>query len=162
AIVERHHELRSSNRSDLGIDVARRDPEILPFRDDIADLFQEIGVFLDIELWAFSFLVQTINRCWQPIALHQQGAILRPQLFDDRAQGFPKAVGFDASSRRDLVAHQAIEPFINLERTDLDSVGHRPLPSAEQLTQPRAQPDRLKSCLCSWAEPSSYSPYAIC
>ncbi len=123
-VVERHHQLRPGDGGDLGVDVGRGDFEFFSLGDEITDLLQKGGVYLEVKRLTGAGQVPLIDLLLQPVTLGQERAILRPEISHDRAERFPKAVGLHAGSRRDLVAHQTIEPFIDFKTADLDSAGH--------------------------------------
>ena len=97
-VHDRHHKLRSGDRSDFGIDVLGLDAEIRTFVPQIADLAQECGVGVHILRLATVGDVVGVNLFLQKGALGQCGAVARPHLGHEGGETAPEGIGADASA----------------------------------------------------------------
>ena len=91
-IGQRHHQLRSADFSDLVIDIGGLDRVGRGFGPQIADLFQERRVGVDVERLAFVGAMPAVDLGLQRIAHREQLAIFRPEIADDGGKPGPKRI----------------------------------------------------------------------
>ena len=135
-----------ARRRDLGVDVRGRDAKVGAHRHQVADLVQERGRGLLLERCAAPGAEPGVDLRLQRIAFREQCAVARPQRLHDGVEQRPGRLRSHAGARRDLVSHEVVERFGDLDAAVLHVVGHvgssrRPAPVARELGGGKDQQD---------------------
>ncbi len=123
-----HDELRPRHAGDLGIDVGRIDLEIRSFRDEVADLGQEVPVGRRIDRLTAVHAVPGVDLRLQVVTLREQCPVLRAEAMHEVGQALPERVGSDPRQRQRFVLDQVVERTRDLEAEFVDAGGHGRFP----------------------------------
>ena len=128
-VIHRHHQLRSGHARDLPVHVRGARFECVAFRSHVADVEQELPVFGAIDVATLALPVPVIQLFLEGVAFLEKRRVFRPQVRDDAAQRLPKGRCIHAGARRNLVAHQLVQPFVDPEVPRLDVFTHHCSPA---------------------------------
>ena len=85
------------------------------FLYQVADLFEERGVFFLLERLALARQMIPVDLILQLIAFFEQDSVPWAQIANNRGERLPKFIRINARAGRNFVAYQIIELFINSE-----------------------------------------------
>ncbi len=119
-IGQRHDELRAREGRDLRVHALGRDRERVALRDEVADLREESPIGGGIRPAPGRAPVPGVDLLLQPVALGQEGAVLRPQAVADIAERLPEARGRHAGARQRLALDEVVQRAGDLEAAGLD------------------------------------------
>ena len=123
-ILHRYHQLRAGDGADLVIHILGGDLEVVAFRQQVADLGQELLVLGHVDGLAFTGLVPLIQLRLDGFTLFQQRLVLGRQVLEDAFQLGPEVFRVHAGARRNLVDYQIMEFGSDFEATLLNTIGH--------------------------------------
>ncbi len=109
SVHDRHDELRSGNRRQLGVDIGRVDAEVRTLGLQIAELFEEGPVGSRVVGLPDPLLVPAVDRRLEFFPALEQFAVAGCKVSDQSGETGPEVVGIDAGVRKCLVHHEVVE-----------------------------------------------------
>ena len=125
-VGDRHHKLRASDRSNLGVDIRGADPEILALGHKIANLAKEGFVGLVVMRLVAMGDVPGVDLGLKVIALGQKRPILGAKVVDKARQPLPEGRRRKAGAVQRFCLDKGRQFRGNLEPVSLHTFDHRP------------------------------------
>ena len=128
-IQDRHHQLRSRQRRQLGVHIPGRDGEGGRLLNQIADLAQETSRRHGVVRLSAPCAIPVVDLGLKVVAFGQQGPVLRRKPAEHIRHAGPEAARFDAQPRQHLGFDEACEFRCDAQSGAVEIVGHEASPS---------------------------------